>query len=201
MEIPDLQVRMLGGFSIRLGGKEINDSDNRSRKVWLLMAYMIYCRNRSISQEELADLLWGEEERSSNPINALKTMFHRVRSLLNQLDSAAGHSLIVRQEGTYAWNQEVPFSLDTDDFEALCRKGASEEDEEARLETDLQALALYGGDFLPKLSAEPWVVPIRLLPQFIHPDRPGGPSPAGGPRPPGGGSGAVPQECGGGALQ
>ena len=160
MEPLDLQVRMLGGFSIRLGGKEINDSDNRSRKVWLLMAYMIYCRNRSISQEELADLLWGEEERSSNPINALKTMFHRVRSLLNQLDSSAGHSLIVRQEGTYAWNQEVPFSLDTDDFEALCRKGASEEDEEARLETDLQALALYGGDFLPKLSAEPWVVPI-----------------------------------------
>ena len=100
MEIPDLQVRMLGGFSIRLGGKEINDSDNRSRKVWLLMAYMIYCRNRSISQEELADLLWGEEERSSNPINALKTMFHRVRSLLNQLDSYAGHSLIVRHEGT-----------------------------------------------------------------------------------------------------
>ncbi len=117
-------------------------------------------RNRSISQEELADLLWGEEERSSNPINALKTMFHRVRSLLNQLDSTAGHTLIIRQEGTYAWNQEIPFSLDTDDFEALCRKGASEEDEDRRLETDLQALALYGGDFLPKLSAEPWVVPI-----------------------------------------
>jgi hypothetical protein len=32
METPDLQVRMLGGFSIRLGGKEINDSDNRSGK-------------------------------------------------------------------------------------------------------------------------------------------------------------------------
>ena len=160
MEAADLQVRMLGGLSIRLNGREINDNDNRSRKIWLLMSYMIYCRTRPISQDELADLLWGDEERSSNPINALKTMFHRVRSLLNQLDGAAGHNLIVRREGTYAWNQEIPFFLDTDQFEALCRAGTAQDDEDLRLETYLQALALYGGDFLPKLSSEPWVVPI-----------------------------------------
>jgi DNA-binding transcriptional activator of the SARP family len=81
MESTALQVRMLGEFSIRQGRQEINDSDNRSRKVWLLLAYMIYCRNRNVSQEELIDLLWGSEERSSNPINALKTIFHRVRSM------------------------------------------------------------------------------------------------------------------------
>lgn len=160
MEAADLQVRMLGGLSIRLNGREINDNDNRSRKIWLLMSYMIYCRTRPISQDELADLLWGDEERSSNPVNALKTMFHRVRSLLNQLDGAAGHNLIVRREGTYAWNQEIPFFLDTDQFEALCRAGMAQDDEDLRLETYLQALALYGGDFLPKLSSEPWVVPI-----------------------------------------
>ena len=160
MEAADLQVRMLGGLSIRLNGREINDNDNRSRKIWLLMSYMIYCRTRPISQDELADLLWGDEERSSNPVNALKTMFHRVRSLLNQLDGAAGHNLIVRREGTYAWNQEIPFFLDTDQFEALCRAGTAQDDEDLRLETYLQALALYGGDFLPKLSSEPWVVPI-----------------------------------------
>lgn len=160
MEAVDLQIRMLGEFSISLGKQEINDSDNRSRKVWLLMAYMIYCRNRSVSQDELADLLWGDEERSSNPVNALKTMFHRVRSLLNQLDSAAGHHLIVRRDGTYAWNPDVPFSLDTDMFEALCRSGAAQSDEDRRLESYLQALALFEGDFLPMLSSEPWVVPI-----------------------------------------
>lgn len=160
MEDPVLQIQMLGRLSIRLGGHEINDGDNRSRKIWLLLAYMIYNRSRSISQDELVDLLWGEEQRSSNPVNALKTMLHRVRSLLNQLDSTAGHSLIVRREGTYAWNQEIPFSLDTDQFEALCRAGAAHDDEDRRLETYFQALALYGGDFLPKLSSEPWVVPI-----------------------------------------
>ena len=72
---PDrLEIRMLSEFSIRSGSLEISDNDNRSRKVWLLLAYMIYYRDRAISQTELLDLLWGEEANSSNPVNALKTM-------------------------------------------------------------------------------------------------------------------------------
>ena len=159
MESVDLEVRMLGGFSVRMKEQEISDSDNRSRKVWLLLAYMIYCRNRSIPPEELVSLLWSEEEGSSNPLNALKTMLHRVRATLNQLDSGAGHDLIVRRGGSYAWNDSVPFFFDVDEFERLCKAGASG-DEEEKLERYLQALALYRGDFLSKLSSEPWVVPI-----------------------------------------
>lgn len=160
MDQLSLQVRMLGEFSISQGDRKINDSDNRSRKVWLLLAYMIYCRQRTISQEELIALLWGDEERSSNPVNALKTMFHRVRTTLNQLDESAGHSLIIRRDGNYAWNPQVPFFFDVDEFETLCRRGAAAEDSDQRLACYLQALDLYQGDFLSKLSAEPWVVPI-----------------------------------------
>ena len=102
-----LRIQMLGEFTLQYGCQEISDNDNRSRKVWLLLAYMIYCRNRSVSQEDLVNLLWGEEERSSNPLNALKTMFHRVRTMLNQLDASAGHTLIIRRDGSYAWNPDV----------------------------------------------------------------------------------------------
>ena len=151
---------MLGEFSIRCGDQEISDSDNRSRKVWLLLAYMVYCRSRSISQDELIDLLWSDEEGSSNPVNALKTMFHRVRTMLNQLGGSAGHALIIRREGSYAWNTAQPFLFDVDEFEALCACAASAETAEERLSRSLEALELYRGDFLAKLSAEPWVVPI-----------------------------------------
>ena len=50
MCITSLKVNMLGGLSIQSGGAEINDSDNRSRKVWLLLAYMIYCRKRPVTR-------------------------------------------------------------------------------------------------------------------------------------------------------
>ena len=52
---------MLGSFSLSWNGRKITDDDNRSRKVWLLLAYMICCRNRPVSQSELFSLLWGDE--------------------------------------------------------------------------------------------------------------------------------------------
>ncbi|MCI8651538.1 MAG: hypothetical protein HFF05_03725 [Oscillospiraceae bacterium] len=163
-----LQVQMLGEFSIRSDSSEVNDSDSRSKKVWLLLAYMIYCRNRSVSSEELVELIWGEEEGSSNPLNALKTMFHRARTFLNQLDDTAGHSLILRREGSYAWNTDVPLTLDIDRFDHLCHTGAATQDDNAKLEIWLEALPLYRGPFLSKLSSEPWVVPIAAYYQNLY---------------------------------
>ena len=55
-----LRVCMFGEFSLSMNGQTINDSDNRSKKIWLLLPYMIYFRNRGISQEELIELLWGD---------------------------------------------------------------------------------------------------------------------------------------------
>lgn len=153
-----LKIQMLDEFSLSWNGRRISDNDNRSRKVWLLLAYMICCRNHPISQGELFGLLWGEEG-TSNPVNALKTMFHRVRTMLDGLGSDAGHTLIVRRDGNYTWNNAVSLTLDTEEFEALCQKAESQEDPEARLALCLEALDLYRGDFLSKLSAEPWVVP------------------------------------------
>ena len=155
-----LRIRMLGDFSIQRGPAEINDSGNRSKKVWLLLAYMIYCRNRPVTQDELITLLWNEQERSSNPLNALKTMLHRARSFLDQMEDGAGHQLVLRRGGSYAWNPGVPLQVDIDEFDALCKAGADAGSEEKQLELWTRALALYRGDFLSRLSSEPWVVPI-----------------------------------------
>lgn len=160
MAINELHVRMLGAFSLQNGALELGDGGNRSRKVWLLLAYMIHCRTRSIPIEELVSLLWRDEESSANPLNALKTMLHRVRSTLDQLENGAGHSLIIRRDGSYAWNAQIPLTLDTDEFEALCKDGARADSDAARLDLYLRALDLYQGDFLPKLSAEVWAIPI-----------------------------------------
>lgn len=161
MELSTLYIHMLGDFSIQSGDFMINDKDNRSRKIWLLLAYMIYCRNQTISQDKLITLLWGEEaESSTNPANALKTMFHRTRNLLDQLGEGVGHTLILRRAGNYAWNADIPFHLDTEAFEELCKQSAQAQDPEQRLDLSLQALTLYQGDFLSKLSNEPWVVPL-----------------------------------------
>lgn len=173
-------VQMLGEFSITLNEKTITDSANRSKKVWLLLAYMIYCRSHSITPSDLINLLWSEEESSTNPLNALKTVFHRVRSTLDQLGSSVGHNLILRRDGCYIWNQTVPVHLDIEEFDTLCKAGA-ESQGDTRLAYYQKAQALYTGDFLPKLSSEPLGGSHqRILSQSLCPNRTGIHPPAGG---------------------
>ena len=70
-----LHIRMFGDFTLKSGEAQISDGDNRSRKVWLLLAYIFCRRGRQVSRKELIGLLWGDES-SNNPENALKTTFH-----------------------------------------------------------------------------------------------------------------------------
>lgn len=76
---PILQIQVLGKFTLRYGETVISDEDDRSRKVWAVLAYLIYHREKIISQQELVDLCWGEDTRSSDPHNALKSVIHRIR--------------------------------------------------------------------------------------------------------------------------
>lgn len=155
-----LTVHMLGSFSIEQNNRFVDDHSNRMRKVWLLLAYLIYTRNRRATQENYLSLLQGSGgDDSADPNGRLKAMFYRARTMLNQLSDNAGHDLIVRKGGTYTWNTDIPLYLDVEEFDALCTRAASESGEE-QLNLYLQALDLYKGDFLSKLSMEPWVMPI-----------------------------------------
>ena len=155
-----IRIQMLGRFSLSVNGSCIDDSANRSHKVWLLLAYLIYHRDRSASQEELVELLWGRENDSANPMGALKTTLHRARTALDQLFPSAGHELIVRKNGAYAWADAWETEVDITEFEELYRQAQACSNEEERLELLLSALALYQGDFLTKLSSQIWVVSI-----------------------------------------
>ena len=152
-----LFICMLGEFSLRFGENTISDNHNRAKKVWQLLAYLICQKERNVPRHELIQLLWGDDSSSGNPENTLKITFHRARALLDQLWPTAGHDLILRQDGCYKWNTEIPAEIDFEQFEALSHREGSEEE---CLQGMLSALSLYQGDFLPKLSSEPWIIPI-----------------------------------------
>lgn len=150
-----LSVQMLGNLSISYGDQRISDQDNRSRKVWTLIAYLIYHRRRVVPQNELIELLWAEDQQSDNPSGTLKAMIHRARKTLDALWPSAGMELILHQGSGYTWSKMIPCEVDIDRFEALC-KSSSHED----LQDTISALQLYRGSFLPNMSAETWVIPV-----------------------------------------
>ena len=65
MSTVQIELQMLGPMTLRCEGQEVRDTDNRARKIWLLLAYMAARRGQTIPQEELVALLW--ERRSAAP--------------------------------------------------------------------------------------------------------------------------------------
>ena len=160
MNGPTLQVQMLGQFTLRYGDRTISDSDDRSRRVWSLLAYMLYNHGRSFAQEELIHLYWSNGEKSADPGNALKSIFHRIRTALDKLQPGLGRLLIRRKAGRYFWNNAMPLSLDIEDFEAHFHAAEAAGDDDVRLAEYQAALALYAGDPLPRMTDEIWTIPI-----------------------------------------
>lgn len=150
-----LQIRMLGGFSARARGNWIDDSENRSQKPWILLAYLICNRERMVTQEELLRLCWEGEEKD-DPANALRVVLHRTRAMLEQLKIGSGMELIQRSREGFFWNCRLPLQVDIEEFEALYKAGVLTRDTDERLACYLKAIDLYRGDFLGRNSGGTW---------------------------------------------
>jgi DNA-binding SARP family transcriptional activator len=149
---------MLGGFSLSYpDGTAIDYQSNRSNKLWMVLAYLLTHRGKQITQDELIDILWPDEE-IDNPVNTLKTMRHRLCGMLDALGGIPGKEMIRYNHGIYAWSEEVDCVLDIDQFSTYCALAEQEQDDSQKISYYLNALEYYNGDFLPKLSSEMWVM-------------------------------------------
>lgn len=152
-----LQVCMLGGFSIETQECRIDDSDTRSQKPWLLIAYLMHHRDRTVTQEELFRVCWGDEEQKDDPANALRVVLHRARAILDKLGILRGSELIIRSRDGFRWNDRVPIIIDAEEFERLCEAALGEMDTKKRLEYICRAVKIYRGRFLDRCAGEKWV--------------------------------------------
>ncbi len=158
MESP-LVINLFGAFSMEHAGKTLTDDINRSQKLWSVLAYLVIHRDRDIPQSEFIEQFW-QEDNSSNPASALKTLLYRIRAMIEPLFGEEIQPVISRR-GAYSWNREIPCVVDMDRFEELCRL-ASEPgvDAKSRLELYREVASLYKGMLLPKLSDQIWLMPI-----------------------------------------
>lgn len=152
-------ISLLGNFEISNGTTKIEETANRSKKMWNLLGFIITYRNKHLSQTEYIDMLWPEEE-SANPVNALKTMLSRLRDLLEPI-AVYQERFILSSQGSYHWNNQIPCVIDTEEFEKYCTKASDTNYPiEERCQFYKNALDLYKGDFLAKHSTELWVIPL-----------------------------------------
>lgn len=159
--VKTVSVSLLGGFALEVDGASLTDDINRSLKLWSVLAYLTLHRERAVPQSEFIELFWPDDH-SSNPVNALKTLLYRIRAMLEPL---FGQEIqpILSQRGAYIWNPAVGCTLDIDRFEELCRLGGdTQRTAEERMASYREAVELYKGDLLPKLSHQMWLVPMAV---------------------------------------
>lgn len=151
-----VRISLFGAFTVTYGDRSVSEEDDRSKKLWKLLQYIVVNRHRQIPQKELIALLWGEEASGEDPASSLKTLLHRARNTLDRLDFDESRKLILQRSGAYYWNTALPYIVDTDEFELAASDMEKALDPEEKLNYALKAMALYKGHFLGGKYGEAW---------------------------------------------
>ena len=163
-----LKVNMLGAFSITFHQITLDEEQQRAKKLWTLLEFLLANRKRSNPQDRLAELLWGDED-IADPANALKNLVYRLRQFLAEKFDDVETQFILYERGAYSWNNHIDCELDFEIFEEAYRVVKSPHlDEEARIEQLNMAISLYSGYFLAHSAGVSWVIPLQKYYQRIY---------------------------------
>lgn len=147
---------MFGEFSITVNGKTLTNFKGKTKRIWMLVQYLIAHRRETVPLDRLVADLWNGSA-CGDPKNALKNLVYRARAAFRELSSSGKYQFIVFEDGTYHWNSEYGCEVDAERFEALCAECLdSSRPEEDRIAAFRQAAALYRGDYLQKSSWCAW---------------------------------------------
>lgn len=151
------KVRLFGRFEVSGQNRTLDEEKIRSEMVTKLLSYVFCHRKRNVTIQELGDALWHDDG-SDNPAGALKNLMYRLRNIMKKEWERS--DFIVTGRGTYAWNPEIPLEIDTEEFEKLCKNAHRNEETEEEIAELEEAVELYRGTFLPKLTGEYWVASL-----------------------------------------
>lgn len=162
-----IEIKMLGGFEIRVNGKPVLAQLAQSRKATALVQYLVLRRGERVSHKVLTDTLWAGE-RSTNPDMALRAILHRFRLMIDAEGLDEMKDCIVTSRGYYQWNPHLDCSVDVFEVNDLSEMARKESDAEKRSRIYEQIVNLYDGRLLPQSASEPWVesVSVRLHGQY-----------------------------------
>lgn len=165
-----IQVTMLGKFTLweeGMGQPCAVSLTGRSRRLWVLVAYLIIHRDRGIPAQELIDLLWTDAT-GGNPMSTLQNNASRARNALAELGFTDAKRLIVCEDGFYRWAPDRETVLDSDTFENLARRALRQKTPQEGLPPALEAERLYAGDFLAESSMEFWCSSINTYYRSLY---------------------------------
>lgn len=145
--LPMLEVKALGGFSMRYGEKTISIGSGKSTKAVKLLQILVCSEGRTVSRERLLDMLYGNEDITDAANNLRVTTFRLKKMLVTA--GLPQYDYIQIKSGMYSFAAPMEVVLDADGFVSLCDQADETENAEEKINLLKKACQLYGGDYLP----------------------------------------------------
>jgi LuxR family transcriptional regulator, maltose regulon positive regulatory protein len=148
-----LDVQVLGAFEVWRGASQVAAKEWQRGKARQLFQFFLNQRGKWFTREQITDRLWPHLDWDASSQN-LKVVLNALnRALEPNRGSGTSPFFIIRRENQYGLNPGAQIRADMDDFIELS-SSSSEEDW-------LEALMLYGGDYLSDSPEEAWAVDTR----------------------------------------
>jgi len=138
-----LYVYTLGNFLVRKEDEILFSGENSYlNKRWQLFLYLLFNKDKKISDKKLIKLLNLEENVS--PYQSLRALVYRLRKDLDFKNS----NFIINKKGGYLFNSESSYWLDCQYFSGMIRRAKSVKEKDRAMELYQEAISLYRGSFL-----------------------------------------------------
>lgn len=166
MTQPKIRITMLGKFEIAVDGRPALAGMARSRKIQLLVQYLLLQYGRPATHAELTAALWGN---AGDADMSLRAVMHRFRTMAAKEDPAL-ESCILTERGAYVWNTELDCEVDVFTIRRLAEQVNAEKDPAVRADLYRRIIGQYGGRLLPDSAGEPWVERQRVWLHNLYKD-------------------------------
>lgn len=152
-----IRIQMMDHFLIYIDEQKTDQLATKSKKGASLVQYLILNERQPVPNYRLINTLW-DEDKSTNPENALKTLVSRLRVLLNQIDPGLGNC-IVADRGAYHWEMQPGMTVDMYEIDKIfSRLSENNISEPERRKLYNQLLELYTGDLLQHAEKNEWAM-------------------------------------------
>lgn len=166
MTKPKIQITLLGRFEIALDGRPVLAGMAQSRKIQLLVQYLLLQYGRPATHGELTAALWGN---AGDADMSLRAVMHRFRTMAAKEDPALVNCILTSR-GSYVWNMDLDCEVDIFTIRRLAEQAENETDSAVRADLYRRIIAQYGGRLLPDSAGEPWVERQRVWLHNLYKD-------------------------------
>lgn len=143
-----LAIRLLGGFQVRIGSRELPDRVWRLSKARSLLKLLALSPSHRLARDQVVDLLWPD----LSPDAAANNLHQTLHGVRHALRTPEGTGELRLQHGLLSLQPDGGLWVDVDAFE-LAASTARRSDDPALYHA---ALGLYAGDLLPDDLYDDW---------------------------------------------